>query len=538
MRGRGEERGTTPAVAGYSDIRRVGSGGFSEVFSARQESVGQQVALKVLKADVGRDAAAYARRQFGHEVKLMGRLGSHQNLVGVYNAGMTRDKRPYIAMELFDGSYADRVRASGTLMADEAIEVIRAVASALGMAHHLDQLHRDVKPENVLVRAPKHHADIGKIALGDFGIARDAGRTDRTRTLDAMSVSHAAPEVLEGKLPGRPSDIYSLGSTAYALLAGRGPFDGPDGETEFAFAHRVLSQSVPPMPRTDLPPALVAVVERMLAKDPDDRYQTTAELLADLAGLPVTHGERQAAPSPSGAASAFLLAPPETSQSTETAFRSPQSIPPAPAPPPAPTPSAATPLAPSQAAFDGTTGFLPPRAGEPDPFGAADEPAASPSSSPHRRWYLIAGAVAVLLAGFVLFGGSKDGDDATTDSTIPPKMNQITPSMVPTDLQVTDHKTSVTLSWHDNVPDNPNQTLVNWHGLDKKTKAKTKGSQIVDPGVHRAEISGLDPDPNVGYCFRVLAIASADAALKSNPTCIRDVTAAATDGGTTATTTP
>ena len=296
LRGEPKVASNTPTVKGFTDLRPIGIGGFSEVFSAQQRSVDRTVALKVLKIDALADRADYARRQFAHEVKLMGRLGSHPNLVGVYDAGQTSDKRPWLAMDLFDRSFADVLEQEGVVSPDDAVAVLRAAGSALGMAHHLGQVHRDVKPANLLERKAAHHADLRKIALGDFGIARDVRRLEHTQSLNVLSLLHSAPEVLIGKAPVPESDLYSLGSTVYALLAGRAPFEGPESEDDLAFVHRAVSQDVPSIPRRDLPDGLVQIIETLLAKDVTNRYRTTSDLLLDLDRFEAqTPGERRAA---------------------------------------------------------------------------------------------------------------------------------------------------------------------------------------------------------------------------------------------------
>src|SRR5690606_39135265 len=146
-------------------------------------------------------------------------LAGHPNIVTVYTWGKSGAGYPYIVMEYMPGgSLADRMVAEGPLSWQEAVDIGVKVAGALETAHRAGILHRDVKPENVLLSA------FGEAALGDFGIARITGGTETATGGITGSLSHVSPEVLEGNKPNATSDVYSLASTIYALIQGRAAF--------------------------------------------------------------------------------------------------------------------------------------------------------------------------------------------------------------------------------------------------------------------------------------------------------------------------
>ncbi|MFV2173681.1 serine/threonine-protein kinase [Actinomadura sp. LOL_016] len=211
----------TEDVPGYRVLEQVGEGGFSVVYRAHQERLDRMVALKVLSVSAVDDATM---RRFQRECKITGRLSGHPNIVTVLDTGTTRSGRPYIAMEYFEhGALSDRLAREGPLGVAEVLRVGVKMAGALAATHETDVLHRDVKPQNVLL------SRYGEPALADFGIARLVDSFDATHT-QAFTPHHAAPEILQGAQPGVGADIYSLGSTLYQLRTCRGrcgrPSDG------------------------------------------------------------------------------------------------------------------------------------------------------------------------------------------------------------------------------------------------------------------------------------------------------------------------
>ena len=253
---------TTPQVPGYDGLVPLGRGGCSEVYLARQERFDRWVAVKVLTfalADEG------AQRRFLRECQLAGRVSSHPHVVTVHDAGLIPDGRPYIAMELYDGgSVADRLRGGGPLAIADALRIAVEVAGALESAHRAGVVHRDVKPGNVLL------SDYGRAALGDFGLSI-LSEQEASAGVDALSPYHAPPEALERATPTPRSDVYSLASTLYAMLAGRAPHQVPGDDSLAAVLTRVLHVDVPPVGREDIPRSLDRALAGGLARDPERR---------------------------------------------------------------------------------------------------------------------------------------------------------------------------------------------------------------------------------------------------------------------------
>jgi len=227
-------------IPGYQVLEPVGQGGFSVVYRAHQLALDRIVAVKVLPAE---SVDEKVRRRFLREVRLTTRLSGHPHVVTVLDAGTTRSGRPYIAMDYFElGSLQHRLDSRGALPAAEVASIGAKVAGALDAAHALGILHRDVKPQNILV------SRFGEPALADFGVALLASSPGSTATSDALTPYHAAPEVLAGVEPTAAGDIYSLGSTLYQLLAGRPAHRvGDSGIAPLLL--RILHEPPPPLAR-------------------------------------------------------------------------------------------------------------------------------------------------------------------------------------------------------------------------------------------------------------------------------------------------
>lgn len=262
-------------IAGYRDLHRIGHGGFSVVYRAHQDGLDRVVALKVLQVEF---VDAQIKRRFLREVQLTGRLSGHPNVVTVFDSGLTGAGRPYIAMDLYErGSLRDRLLASGPLPLAEVLRVGVKIAGALDAAHREGIVHRDVKPQNILV------SRYDEPALADFGTARLVAEIDASARTEALTPFHAAPEVLEGQPPTPASDVYSLGSTLYQLLAGRAAFQR-DGDFGIApLLLRIVSEEPPPL--RNVPEAAEAVIRRAMHRDHQARYGTAAEMLSALQGL-------------------------------------------------------------------------------------------------------------------------------------------------------------------------------------------------------------------------------------------------------------
>lgn len=255
-----------PSIPGVEELEPVGRGGFAVVYRGWQPEYQRYVAVKVLEPST--DPAVVGR--FRREVRAMGAVSDHPNVVPIYGAGVV-DGRGYMVMPLLSGGTLDDKIRSAPLDAPEVVRIGRALADALAASHRIGLLHRDVKPANVLFTA------YGDPQLADFGIARFADAT-ATHTGFAATVAYAAPEVLQGEPATPASDVYSLGATLHAALRGEAPFRRRDGEPAVATAMRVLSDEPAHLAAAGVPAALAAVVERAMAKDPAYRYPTAQAL--------------------------------------------------------------------------------------------------------------------------------------------------------------------------------------------------------------------------------------------------------------------
>ena len=263
-------------LAGRYEIERaVGSGGMATVFLAFDTVLERPVALKVLDDDRSGDDDSLQR--FLHEARAAARL-AHPNIVAVLDRGQEAG-RQFIVFEHVEGeTLKDRVTREGRLPVREVAEIGAAVARALHCAHANGVVHRDVKPQNVLLTAD------GVPKVTDFGIARStasSGSTDPGTVLGTSS--YIAPEQARGEEVGPETDVYSLGCVLYELLTAQPPYTG---ETFYAVAVRHVREPVPDVmaSRPDCPPELATLVERCLAKAPAER-PTAAEAAAELTAL-------------------------------------------------------------------------------------------------------------------------------------------------------------------------------------------------------------------------------------------------------------
>lgn len=273
-------------IEGITDAVEVGRGGFGSVYRARQAVYDRVVAVKVLSAS---GLTQEAQRRFVQEIRAMGALGDHPHIVNVNSSGRTDTGQLYIVMEYMSGgSLAERLNADGPLPWPTVLDIGVKLSGALQRAHEASILHRDVKPENILV------SGYGEPSLGDFGIARIQGSPSTTTGTITGTLAHAPPEILNGDRPSPRSDVYSLASSLYALLEGRAPFVSATDESLHPLIVRVLTQAMPAVRAQDVPKELSDVLARALAKDPDERTpsaRTLGEQLQQVQvalGLPVT----------------------------------------------------------------------------------------------------------------------------------------------------------------------------------------------------------------------------------------------------------
>ncbi len=224
-------------LPGFDQFEEIGRGGFGIVYRARQPALDRAVAIKVL---VGAAVDANAQARFERERKTMGALSSHPAIVTIFDSGLTPNGVPYLVMELMDGgSLGDRLLREGPLPWSEALTIGARVADALEMAHRSGVVHRDVKPDNILL------SSYGEAKLTDFGIASLLDATGTRSGGITASIAHAAPEVLEGRRATARSDVYSLASTIYALIAGRPAFTRDTDEGMTPVIARILTEDPP-----------------------------------------------------------------------------------------------------------------------------------------------------------------------------------------------------------------------------------------------------------------------------------------------------
>jgi serine/threonine protein kinase len=269
----------------------LGFGGMSEVHLARDLRLHRDVAVKVLRADLARDPSFYLR--FRREAQNAAAL-NHPAIVAVYDTGEADTPRgplPYIVMEYVDGvTLRDIVHNDGPMPPRRALEVIADACQALNFSHQHGIIHRDVKPANIMI------SRTGAVKVMDFGIARalaDGGNSVTQTAAVIGTAQYLSPEQARGEQVDARSDVYSLGCVLYEMLTGEPPFVG-DTPVAVAYQH-VREDPVPPSHRrAGLSPELDAVVLKALAKNPDNRYQTAAEMRADL--VRVHSGEKPEAP--------------------------------------------------------------------------------------------------------------------------------------------------------------------------------------------------------------------------------------------------
>jgi serine/threonine protein kinase len=252
---------------------RIGAGGMSTVYRALDETLQRPVAVKLMNREVASDSDQLER--FRREARAVAQL-SHPHIVGVIDAGED-EGRPYIVFEYVEGeTLKERIRRQGRLPITEAVAYAIEIARALGAAHARHIVHRDVKPQNVLID------EEGSAKVTDFGIARvldEEGLTADGRVLG--TTDYVSPEQALGQPVTGQSDLYSLGVVLYEMLSGEVPFKG---DSQVAVAMKHVREELPDVQtkRPEVSAALAAVVETATAKHQEDRYANDAELIADL----------------------------------------------------------------------------------------------------------------------------------------------------------------------------------------------------------------------------------------------------------------
>jgi predicted Ser/Thr protein kinase len=259
-------------IPGYKLIGLLGQGGMAVVYLAIQESLERKVALKVMNASLASDPAFCER--FLKEGKIVAKFSSHPDIVAIYDIGYSGSYY-YMAMEYIPGaSLKERIQQKRDL--DQNRAIIRQVARALGYAHSLGFIHRDVKPANILFR------EDGSAILTDFGIAKSlSSNTQLTKIGYTVGTpEYMSPEQVLGQSMDGRSDLYSLGVVIYEMLTGKKPFVGEDA---FATAAMHLNSPVPMLPNQYAQYQLL--IDRLMAKDPNDRLESADKLIGFVDGM-------------------------------------------------------------------------------------------------------------------------------------------------------------------------------------------------------------------------------------------------------------
>jgi serine/threonine protein kinase len=273
-----------PSLIGKYELLEFLGGGMSHVYRARDTVIERAVVVKILTEDASADPESKAR--FLHEAKIAGGI-QHENIVSVFDYG-DHGGRPYIVMEYLEGETLKQVLDRGPVMLADVLDWGGQVAEALAAAHAHGVIHRDVKPDNLLLISDPRRPGKKQVKVLDFGIAKlqrltmDQVHKTRTGALLGTPLYMSPEQCLSLKDIDARSDIYSLGVILYEMVTGKRPFDG-DGLFVVISRH-ITEQPVPPTTyRADLPPQIEAVILKSLAKEPAQRQESMSEVLAQLA---------------------------------------------------------------------------------------------------------------------------------------------------------------------------------------------------------------------------------------------------------------
>lgn len=269
-------------IGRYEILGPLGRGGMGTVYRARDTRLDREVALKFLYPQPGSDADAEERLLA--EARAAAAL-QHPNICVVHEIGETSDGQPFIAMALCEGDTLKQRLAKGPMSPDEAVAIATQVARALGVAHARHIIHRDVKPGNIML------ASDGSAKLLDFGLAKSSEVTVSRPGSTPGTVAYMSPEQVRGEQVDHRSDLWSLGIVLYEMLAGHRPFRGG---SDRVILQAILHDDPDPLQSVNAnePAHAVAVVERLLRKNREERYASAAELVTDLTGAIGNNGAR------------------------------------------------------------------------------------------------------------------------------------------------------------------------------------------------------------------------------------------------------
>lgn len=255
----------------YEIVGKIGTGGMADVYKAKDHKLNRFVAVKVLKAEFRDDKAFISK--FRAEAQAAAGL-AHPNIVNIYDVGEEKGMQ-FIVMELVEGiTLKEYIAKKGRLAVREATSIAIQVSQGLEAAHNSGIVHRDVKPQNIIISTD------GKVKVTDFGIARAASSNTISTTVMG-SVHYTSPEQARGGYSDSKSDIYSLGISLYEMLTGHVPFDG-ESTVAIAIKHLQEEMKSPTVYVPDLPYSTVQIIYKCTQKSPDRRYANMAELIRDL----------------------------------------------------------------------------------------------------------------------------------------------------------------------------------------------------------------------------------------------------------------
>jgi serine/threonine protein kinase/tetratricopeptide (TPR) repeat protein len=259
-------------ISHYKVVRKLGEGGMGEVYLAQDTKLDRQVALKFLCEQFASDRSFKAR--FKREARAAAAL-NHPNIITIHEVAEHED-RPFIAMEFVEGQSLKELIAGKDLSIDKVTDLGIQISQGLAKAHQAGIVHRDVKPQNILIDKD------GRARICDFGLAKLKREVMLTKTGTTVgTVSYMSPEQGQGKEVDQRSDIFSLGVVLYEMVTGQLPFKG---EHEAAIVYSIVNEAAEPLARykADVPEELQRIVDKALRKDPQTRYQSAADMVADL----------------------------------------------------------------------------------------------------------------------------------------------------------------------------------------------------------------------------------------------------------------
>lgn len=267
---------TGQVLGQFRILHRLGSGGMGQVYLAEQTNLKRKVALKLLHSELASNERALVR--FQNEAENVARA-THANIVQIYDIGKDNGVN-WLALEYVEGrNLREFIEKKGTPELSLGLHIMAQVASALQRASEFGIIHRDIKPENILLTKK------GEVKVADFGLSRcfaEEAKQSVTQSLVTMGTPlYMSPEQVERKTVDTRTDIYSFGVTCYHMFAGTPPYRG-NSPIEVAYQH--VHGEPPPLAeiRPDLPPVLCAILQRMMAKKPEDRYQSAREIMRDI----------------------------------------------------------------------------------------------------------------------------------------------------------------------------------------------------------------------------------------------------------------